>query len=267
MTSRAALLVGIGVAAGLSAGCVPLPDPNVRYIAFGDSTTDGPTDADYPGFVRDLLGEDSAAFAIEARGGETAGDGVARLRDILDRGLYPNAHTLLYWQGATGLLRRAVQLDPLLLASPLDADYPFRESLTQLLDEIEADIRSAIEAGQGAGLRVLIATYFPPPDFITTCDALPTILYFPEQGRAASGYIHHLNERIRRAAVDTGATLVDVAALESEFRAGPHYYFDCNHLSGRGNARVAELFVEALLRALDECRSRECQSARSGLEQ
>ena len=47
----------IALALGVSAGCVELrtPDPDVRYVAFGDSTTKGPTPRDYPAILRELL--------------------------------------------------------------------------------------------------------------------------------------------------------------------------------------------------------------------
>ena len=43
----------------LVGGCADfrLPDPAVVYVAFGDSSTAGPSERDYPDILRELLGE------------------------------------------------------------------------------------------------------------------------------------------------------------------------------------------------------------------
>jgi hypothetical protein len=226
--------------------CGPRPDPAVRFIAFGDSSSDGPAEPDYPDVLRERLGEPPEALAVEVSGGETAEAGRDRFRDIMELGLFPNAHTLLYWEGAASVLKRAVQLDPLFTLSPLDPGYPHAQELTRLLDGAESAITDVLTMARDAGMSVYVATYFPPPDFSTLCRALPTIIYLPQQGRVAAGYVELLNERIRRAAQAAGATVVDVASLRDEFRANPRYYYDCNHLSAAGNTRVAELFEQII---------------------
>ncbi len=224
----------------------PVPDPAVRYVAFGDSTTDGPTDQDYPDFLRQKLGEAPETFAVEGSGGETSGAGLGRFREILDLGLYPNAHTLLYWQGAIAVLRFAVQVDPLLLTSPLDPAYAHTSQLASHLDAMQSEIEEVIALARGAGLTVYVATYFLPPRFPVLCEPLLTRVFLPAQATAAEGYILMLNERIRAAAAARGATIVDVETIGDDLRWDPANYHDCNHLSAQGNEQAAEVWYRAM---------------------
>lgn len=227
------------------AGCpeVQVPDPAVRYVAFGDSSTDGPSERDYPDILREQLGEAPETFANEGKGGETAADGLERLDMLFSMDLYPNAHTLFYWQGAAAVIDFIQQVDPLLLLSPNSPNYPFSEQLSTLLDNVEANIREAIGRAQTAGLTVYVATYYTGREALQPCDALFLDIILPGQVRNANVYLDLLNERIRRAAADTGATLVDIATLDAELQAESANYFDCNHLSAEGNALVAERFL------------------------
>ena len=65
------------------AGCqtVPLPDPAVRYIAFGDSTTASPADRQYWEFLRDDLGLPADSFAGQGQGGEPTSEGLTTAGD------------------------------------------------------------------------------------------------------------------------------------------------------------------------------------------
>lgn len=230
------------------AGCedVRIPDPAVRYLAFGDSTTRGPSDLNYPDVLPELLGEEPAAFGNEGSGGETAAEGVERLRFLLEGGFFPNAHTLLYWQGGIDLMDFIGRTDPLVALSPGNADYPFRPALTAELDRIQADIEAALAQARGAGLSVYAATYFWPPETLTACDRLFLDFMLPGQARNVRGYVQLLNDRIRRAAANQGAVLVDVAEIAPLLAADPANFRNCNHLSEKGNRRVAEVFAESL---------------------
>ena len=140
---RASQRAGV-VAASLALawpGCstAPVPDPAVRYIAFGDSATAGPSTRNYPDILRELLVEAPETFVNEGESGETAGQGVDRLQNLLSQGLYPNAHTLLYWQGGGGLIDFIAEIDPLLLLSPSEQSYPHASRLGQVLDGIQAN--------------------------------------------------------------------------------------------------------------------------------
>lgn len=231
------------------AGCDALqtPDPNVVYIAFGDSSTAGPSPRNYVDFLPELLDEPPRAFINQGRGGEDVADGVDRLESILDRELYVNATTLMYWQGGTDLIDFILARDPFLLRSPTDANYPFTAALEAELDRIQAGIESAVFAGRAAGLNVLVATYYPLPESSLDCAALFFTILTPAQSIRANAYVDLLNERIRLAALRNGARLVDVATLLGPtFRGDPRFYFDCNHLSAAGNDRVAQLFATVI---------------------
>ncbi|MEK7756569.1 MAG: hypothetical protein AAB385_05100, partial [Planctomycetota bacterium] len=62
----------------------------------------------------------------------------------------------------------------------------------------------------------------------------------------ANAYIARLNERIRTAADNQDAVLVDVAAVDDVLRQDQANYFDCNHLSEQGNGIVANLFFQSI---------------------
>lgn len=155
------------------------PDPAVRYIAFGDSSTQGPAERDYPAILGELLDVPADAVALEGRHGETAAEGLDRLRQMLSRDTYPNAHTLLYWQGATAIIDFIEEQDPFLIYSPMDADYPYPSELDALLDDIQADIESAIDQAHDAGLTVYIANYFKGREVLQPCDPLLLNIILP----------------------------------------------------------------------------------------
>lgn len=234
--------------AAVTAGC-DQPRPSVEVVAFGDSATSGPSEQDYIEWLADDLAIAAEDWANEGNGGETAVEGAARLQMLLDRGMYPNAQVLLYWQGGNDLIDAMQQVDPLLLFSPAASDYPFREELDGVLARIQQAIEGAIAAAQGAGLQVFVANYFNLQHGSFECPASPIGVLLPEQAENGNGYVALLNERIAQAAAQRQAVLVDVASLNSELASDAGYYENCNHLSARGNALVAELFVQALIAA------------------
>ena len=230
-------------------GCVEIrvPDPNVRYVAFGDSTTSGPSPRDYPDILRSLLGEAPETFANEGRSGETSEEGLTRLESLLMGEIYPNADVLLYWEGGNDVSGFIKDHDPFLLASPDDADFPLTNDLTLRLSQVQVNIESAVAAARNAGLRVYVGTYFFLREDIAECHALPLPIVTPSQARNANAYIARLNERIRAAAANQDAVLVDVAAADDLLRQDQANYADCNHLSEQGNAIVADLFHQAIV--------------------
>jgi lysophospholipase L1-like esterase len=240
--------VGAVISAALSGGCVDLrvPDPNVRYVAFGDSSTRGPSDRDYPDILREKLGVEPETFANEGHGGETSDEGLDRLSDLLAMDIFPNAEVLLYWEGGNDMTDLVEDVDPFLLYSPMDADFPHGDQLDRTLDEVQANIQAAIQAGRNAGWDVYVATYYLLREDLDICEALPLDIILPVQAANANDYVRLLNERIRRASRNAGAGLIDVAALDNQLRADPDNYFNCNHLSAQGNILVADLFADAL---------------------
>jgi lysophospholipase L1-like esterase len=228
-------------------GCTPMPvpDPAVRYVALGDSATAGPARQNYTDLLTDLLDQPPEAFANEGVGGETAREGLSRLQQLVDQGIYPNAHTLLYWQGGAGLVDFILEVDPLLLLDPESDAYPHSDALTRVLDDIQAQIEDAINTAQQAGWTVFVATYYPLPPFIISCDPLFLDFMLPGQARHGNVYRDRLNARIRQAAANQSAILVDIAAVE-RLTADRGLYFDCNHLSVEGNRIVAQQFFDAI---------------------
>ena len=244
-------VVRLGIATvliGALSGCVEIrmPDPDVVYIAFGNSTTAGPSTRDYPDILRELLGKPSESFANEGSSGETSSEGLTRLRGLFSNEIFPNAETLLYWESGNDITAFIKDHDPFVLFSPMDADYPFTAELLARLDATQDNIEAAIGAAQGGGLDVYVATYFTMREDLQQCDALPLDVILPVQAQRANAYITLLNARIRAAVAATGATLVDVAIAGAVLRSDPANYHNCNHLSAQGNAVVAQLFFDAL---------------------
>jgi lysophospholipase L1-like esterase len=229
-------------------GCqtILIPDPAVRYIAFGDSTTAGRADRQYWEFVRDDLGLPADSFAGQGHGGETTAEGLARLNMLLNSDIYPNAEVLLYWEGGKDVLTFVQDHDPLLLFAPDASGYPFKDELSAALDTVEANIQQAVQMGLQAGLAVYVATYFSfSPDADECKPALLGVL-LPGQIHQINDYVELLNDRIRQAAARAGAVLVDAATLTDQLAADPANYVDCIHLSDKGNQMVARVF-EAVL--------------------
>lgn len=223
-----------------------VPDPAVHYIAFGDSTTAGPAERDYPDILRELMGGPVEAFANEGKSGESAEEGLVRLGMLLSERIYPNARVLLYWEGGKTIVEFIEDHDPLLLFSADDPAYRYAEELEEVLTEAQTTIEQAISSAVDAGLAVYIATYFPLAPHLTECDALPLDIIFPSQAQNANSYVMMLNEHIRGAAVNGRATVVDVEASADVLQEDPANYFNCNHLSASGNEVVAHLFYDAI---------------------
>ncbi len=242
---RPALLFGLLLLTWVGCAEVPVPDPNVRYVAFGDSATAGPSERDYADFLREIMAEPPEAFVNAGVGGETAGDGLQRLRSLIDLGIYPNAHTLLYWEGGAQIIDFIAETDPFLLLSPDAAGYPYAGQLTQELDQIQGQIEAAIEAGHGNGWTVYVATYFMIPQTFLACERLLLDTMIPGQARNANVYIALLNDRIRQAAGNRSGILVDIATIE-ELSRNAGNFVNCNHLSADGNRIVAERFFETI---------------------
>lgn len=228
-------------------GAFVLVNEDAVFVAFGDSTTAGPSTKDYVEFLPELTGLPARQFANEGSGGETTSEGLERLDRMISLDVYPNARQLIYWQGGADVIDFVRRRDPLLLLSPSDPDYPFSDLLESELNQTQQNIERAVSLANDAGWGVVVATYFPIPSISLDCDALLFGVILPAQAQNADAYLAMLNDRIRIAALRAGASLVDVQSLGGELLADSNNYFDCNHLSASGNEIVARSIAESLL--------------------
>jgi lysophospholipase L1-like esterase len=223
-----------------------MPDPNVRYVAFGDSATAGVNGRAYPEILRELLGEPEGSFANEGEGGETTQEGLVRIQDLLDADLFPNADVWLYWLGGNDAVGFVGENDPQLHFPPNAPDYPFAVEWSAQLDETQMNIESAINLLHEAGKQVFVATIVPVDSNTADCPPLAGASMSSQQADVANGLILQLNEAIRVAVDGESAIFVDMAAAGDELRADPVHYTDCNHLSEQGNEIVAAVFLNAI---------------------
>jgi hypothetical protein len=193
------------------------------------------------------LGLPPGTIANQGRGGETTGEGLDRLRQLISRSIYPNADTLLYWEGGADIIDLIREVDGQLVFSPSASDYPHSGPLTETLDRIQTNIEAAIGEGRMAGLTVYVATYFSLRESTAPCDPLSLHVILPSQAQNANGYILLLNERIRQAAAIKEAVVVDIASADDVLHADDSNFLNCNHLSDKGNEIVAQLFHQPLL--------------------
>jgi lysophospholipase L1-like esterase len=208
----------------------PTPPPavprvgKVRYLAFGDSLTEGVVSAPhtqtlvttphaYPARLAEALRaryRDQPDIAVfnEGRAGEFATDGKVRLPDAI------RAHSpevLLLMEGAN------------------DINFFGRRGITRVVVALEDMIKDANRRGQ----IVFVAT-------------------LPRQrpgGRSAGGvdFLEELNGQIRKTAVEEGATVVDVYnQLDLSFVGE-----DGLHLTEAGYVRLAEIFAAAIRQAFE----------------
>lgn len=196
----------------------------VRYLAFGDSLTEGVVSAPftqtlvtipyaYPARLADALRlryRDQADVAVfnEGKAGEFATDGEDRLVDAI------RTHTpevLLLLEGAN------------------DINFLGRRGIDRVVVALEDMIKDA----HRRGLVVFVAT-LPPQR---------------PGGRNAAGapFVEELNVQIRKTALEEGATVVDVYNQLDLSLVG----VDGLHLTEAGYTRLAEIFAAAIGRAFE----------------
>ena len=228
----------VGLVSMFAVGCIRPQEPNVLYIAFGDSST-----GQYPDQLVGLLGIQLNEMAKEDKGGEPSGDGLDRLQELVDWNTFPNTEHFMYWQGGNDLLDWLEKHDPLLLFSPTSESYPFWSQLNTEFDRIQVNVEKAIQLSQDQGWQVYAATYMPLQSGVE-CPTMPWNTLTSGQANRANEYLELLNQRIRLAIQSKGACLVDIGTdTDIPLRQN---YLNCNHLNERGNLIVAERFLEVI---------------------
>ena len=205
----------------------PAPVPRigkVRFVAFGDSLTEGTISApvtlqlvniphSYPAKLQDALrarykNQPEIVVANEGRAGESALDGRARLIDAIKAN---NAEVLILMDGANDLL------------------FFHRRGVSRVVGGIEDMIKEA----RSRGVTVIVAS-LPPQR---------------AGGLRAEGepYLAETNAQLRATAAEEGAGFVDVnAQLDLSFVGQ-----DGLHLTEAGYARLAEIFAGAIRAAFE----------------
>ena len=225
--------------------CCGPKDRDALFVAFGDSLTAGTEEPTYPEVLEEMLDFEEGGVANEGDSGENAGDGRDRLARLLDCDTYPNAHTVLYWQGAAGLIDWIEENDPWLLISPTEPLYPHKEALADLLDHIQDNLRYTIQNVKAAGKTPIIGTYFHVMAHVSPCDASPLNFLTETMARHANDYSDLLNEKIYELADEEQIDLADIAST-----GALHYnednFANCNHPSAQGNEVIAEIWYETI---------------------
>jgi lysophospholipase L1-like esterase len=205
----------------------PAPVPRLgklRFVAFGDSLTEGVISAPltgalvnlphaYPARLADTMharyrNQPEIAVFNEGRAGEFAADGVVRLPDAI------KAHTpdvLLLMEGAN------------------DINFLGRRGITRVVVAIEDMIKDA----HRRGVIVFVAT-------------LPAQRATGHNGTGAA-FVDELNTQLRRTVVEEGATLVDVNRLLDLSFVGQ----DGLHLTEAGYVRLSQIFDDAIRQAFE----------------
>ena len=200
----------------------------LRYLAFGDSLTEGVISAPltnalvtiphaYPAKLQDALraryrNQPEIVVLNEGRAGEFAADGRGRLPDAI----------------------RAHSPDVLLLMEGANELNVFgRGGVTRTVVAIEDMVKDA----HRRGLLVLVAT-LPPQR--------------PGGSKAfGAAFVAELNAQLRKTAVEEGAGVVDVHAQLDLAFVGE----DGLHLTEAGYARLAEIFAAAIRQAFEQAPS------------
>ena len=188
-----------------------------RYVAVGDSFTEGVGDPD-PGRPNGLRGwADRVAEVLAARGGEEFG-----YANLAIRGR--KLHAIVREQ-----LEPALALEPDLVTIYAGANDILRPRVD--LDALVADYAAAIGRLTAGGARVLVWTAFDPGG---------SAIYRPVRGRFAL-----YNELVREAADRHGADVIDFWRLR-EYRDWRYWDEDRMHMGPAGHQRMAIEVLEAL---------------------
>jgi lysophospholipase L1-like esterase len=205
----------------------PAPPPVLtatRFVAFGDSLTEGVTSLDlatqrkalasqpYPQLLQSLLSDryTTQTFTIQNRGhaGEQAQDGMSRLIDVLRQ---DQPQVLLLLEGFNDLTAFG------------------SKGITRAIGSIESMIKEA----RGRGVKVFLATL--PPERASSPKALPSDLF------------EKFNSELAKTAQDEGATLVDLSHMVTVAAIGD----DGVHPTDSGYQQLASAYFTVVRATLE----------------
>ncbi len=195
--------------------------PFHRYVALGDSFTEGVGDPD-PGRPNGLRGWADRVAEVLAAQAHRDGDREFGYANLAIRGR--KLHAIIREQ-----LDQAVALEPDLVTIYAGANDILRPRVD--LDALVADYDRALGRLAATGARVLVWTAFDPGG---------SAIYRPVRGRFAL-----YNELVREAADRHGATVVDFWRLR-EYRDWRYWDEDRMHMGPAGHQRMAIEVLDTL---------------------
>jgi len=218
------------------------PRPSVILVCFGDSATKGAVDQHYPSYIEEWINPSEDDVANEGKSGETSGEGLSRLRDIIDSEKFPNAQVYAYWEGGNDLVDTITELDPFLIWDPARSWYPFRAELDDILSNIKENLRQGIQKIRETDAQPILGTYYYLMAF-KKCKFSPIHFLFPFMVRKANHYVDQLNNVIYELADEENVPLADI---NKELGTMSYWsYHDYNHANALGNRLIAEVWLEA----------------------
>jgi len=242
-----------GLAALVLSGATCPSGEAVRYICFGDSATAGLPDGSYPAYLEQLLvaynGEQAGCVANQGQVGDIACPELRRLEERIADTMYPNAHTVLFWEGGNDLFYYLYEhySDPVNVKFTLDHG-PLPEEIPAISAIALDCIRHAAGIIRDNSLAPIVGTYFkvipgkpitgiPGPDGLTT-----------EQAGFVNEYVDVLNGAILAMAQAEGIPVAPIHTL-GVLGGSPDYYHDGMHPSKEGYQLVAAVWYQAILAA------------------
>jgi len=246
------LLICVGISNGINIKPSQVifndPRPSVILVCFGDSATKGAVEQHYPGYIEEWINPSEDDVANEGKSGETSGEGLQRLRNLIDSEEYPNAQVYAYWEGGNDIVDTMQELDRFLIWDPTWPWYPFHEELDDLLGEVKENLRQGINKIRETDATPVLGTYYYLMAF-KKCKHSPIHFLLPFQVRHANHYVDKLNNVIYDLAYEEDVPLADINK-ELGTMAYWHYY-DFNHANALGNRLIAEVWFEAVDTYLD----------------
>jgi lysophospholipase L1-like esterase len=230
-----------------------IPPPKIGsdiiLVCFGDSATHGAVDEHYPSYLEAWINPSSDDVVNEGKNGETSGEGLSRLRHIIDSHEYPNAKVYAYWEGGNDVIDWVQEVDPYLVWDPANPNYPFRNQLNSILSNMKDNLRQGVYKIQETTAQPILGNYYYLISYIR-CPLSPIGFLLPRMTTIANHYVDEITTTIYDLAAEEQIPLADI---NGELGQMPYeYYHDCNHASAIGNEAIAEVWYDVILPYLFE---------------